>query len=67
MRCHLINTPLQRGDCGARNSELFEQFLLYPRSAEPLKRFRPTRSLDTQLKLGVNEKQLSDSLLQSTS
>jgi hypothetical protein len=63
MRCHLINTPLQRGDCGARRSELFEQFLLYPGRGEPLKRFRPTIRLDTRLKLGANEKQLSDSLL----
>ena len=67
IRCPLINTPLQRGDWGARVSELFQQFL-------DIHEVRTVKTVaielsftNTQLKLGVNEKLLSNSLLQVTS
>jgi len=66
IRCPLINTPLQRGDLWRADFRTVSTVLPYPRSAKPLKRFRPTMSPDTQLKLGVNEKPLSTSLLQFT-
>ena len=66
MRCPLINTPLQRGDSWSADFRTVSTVLLYPLSAKPLKRFRPTRSPNTQLKLGVNEKPLSNLVLQFT-
>ena len=38
IRCHLINTPLQRGGCGAGVPELFQQFPHIHKAAKPLKR-----------------------------
>ncbi len=66
MRCSLIITPRQRGDLGSADSRTVSIVLLHTRSAKPLKRFRPTRSPNTQLKLGVNKRPLSNSLLQLT-
>ena len=49
----LINTPLQRGDCGARATELFQQFRQTPRGNKTVKTVLTNLSLiNTQLKVG---------------
>ena len=67
IRCPLINTPLQRGDWEAESPNCFNSFATST-NRETVKTVAIDLSFtNTQLKLGVNEKLLSNSLLQVTS
>jgi hypothetical protein len=68
IRCLLINTPLQRGDLWSGRIQTVATVLPRPRGSKTVETVATDRRVpDTQLKLGVNEKLLSNSLLQITS
>ena len=67
IRCPLINTPLQRGDWGARVLRTVSTVSLTSTKGATVKTVAIDLSFtNTQLKLGVNEKLVSNSLLQVT-
>ena len=66
--CPLINTPLQRGDLWSADLGTVSTVSLHSRRGKTVETVSTDERLaDTQLKLGLNEKLLSDWLLQVTS